>query len=173
MPSTMNKPLIRAEEPKDYTDITKVHKLAFCSAPHSEQTEHLIVLALREARALSLSFVAEQAGTIMGHTAFSPVEFSDGSCGWFGLGPVAVLPQFQRLGIGQAMIKNGLDTLQLLHASGCVVLGDPAYYSRFGFINRTDCLFADVPAQYFQVLAFGPHYAKGLVSYHKAFYTKN
>ncbi|MCX7178247.1 MAG: N-acetyltransferase [Proteobacteria bacterium] len=152
--------------------ITRINEIAFKSHPHSEQTEHFIVLALRNAGALSLSLVAERSGQLIGHVAFSPVQFSDGSARWYGLGPVAVLPELQHQGIGKALIDSGLAALRALGASGCVVLGDPAYYGRFGFKSRPNCVFEGVPAEYFQSLSFGPHSAAGTVSYHEAFGVK-
>lgn len=160
---------IRPEQPDDIAAITRIHKLAFQSVPHSEQTEHFIVLALRDAGALSLSLVAERLGRVVGHVAFSPVQFSDGSAGWHGLGPVAVLPELQHQGMGSALIRSGLASLRAMGASGCAVLGDPEYYGRFGFKQQPGCVFEGMPAAYFQLLAFGAHDARGSVTYHEAF----
>lgn len=121
----MSKFIIRLEQPEDFVAITRVNELAFKSVPHSEQTEHFIVLALRNAGALSVSLVAERSNQVVGHVAFSPVQFSDGSIGWYGLGPVAVIPELQHQGIGKALINSGLASLRSVGASGCVVLGDP------------------------------------------------
>lgn len=124
----MSKFIIRPEQPEDFAAITRVNELAFKSEPHSEQTEHFIVLALRNAGALSVSLVAERSNQVISHVAFSPVQFSDGSASWYGLGPVAVLPELQHQDIGKALINSGLASLRSLGASGCVVLGDPNYY---------------------------------------------
>lgn len=91
--------IIRREVPADIDRITEVTKAAFASHPHSEQMEHFIVNALRSAEALTVSLVAEIEDTVVGHVAFSPVEISDGSQGWYGLGPISVLPEQQRKGI--------------------------------------------------------------------------
>lgn len=168
----MSKFIIRPEQPGDIEAITRVNTLAFEAHPHSEQTEHLIVNALRSAGALSISLVAERSNQVIGHIAFSPVQLSDGSTHWYGLGPVAVLPALQHQGIGKALIHSGLAALQALGAAGCVVLGDPNYYGRFGFKSRPDCVFEGVPAEYFQSLTFGAHSAMGAVTYHDAFNTK-
>ncbi|MCJ0763504.1 GNAT family N-acetyltransferase [Variovorax terrae] len=168
----MNKTSIRSEQPADTEAITRVTELAFQSAPHSSQTEHFIVLALRRAGALSVSLVAEKGGQVVGHAAFSPVQISDGSPDWYGLGPVSVLPEHQHQGIGRALIHEGLAALRALGVAGCVVLGEPGYYGRFGFKHRPDCVLEGVPPEYFQVLAFGPHVAAGRVSYHEAFNAK-
>lgn len=164
--------IIRPEQPTDLAAITRVNELAFKAQAHSDQTEHVIVLALRDAGALAVSLVAERSGQVIGHIAFSPVQFSDGSAHWYGLGPAAVIPELQRQGIGKALIGNGLAALRAMDAAGCVVLGDPDYYARFGFKNQPECIFEGVPAEYFQVLAFGPHAAAGKVAYHEAFYAK-
>jgi hypothetical protein len=58
---------------------------------------------------------------------------SDGATGWFGLGPISVLPELQGTGIGTLLMQDALRLLRARGAAGCVVLGDPAYYSRFGF----------------------------------------
>lgn len=142
---------------------------AFRGHPHSDQTEHLIVNGLRRAGALALSLVAEADGQIVGHVAFSSVVVGDGTENWYGLGPVAVLPEWQRQGIGQALIERGLVELRTGGAEGCVVLGDPGYYGRFGFQHRPDCYFEGVPAEYLQSLAFGPIWPCGKVIYHQAF----
>lgn len=164
--------IIRPEQPKDATAITRVNEQAFKSVAHSEQAEQFIVLALRNAGALSVSLVAERSNQIIGHVAFSPVRFSDGSVRWYGLGPVAVLPELQHQGVGKALINSGLDALRSLGAAGCVVLGDPNYYARFGFRHRPECIFEGVPAEYFQSLSFGAHSAVGMVTYHEGFSAK-
>ncbi|MES2490807.1 MAG: N-acetyltransferase [Pseudomonadota bacterium] len=168
----MNKLHIRLEQSADIASITRVTELAFKDHPHSDQTEHFIILALRRADELSLSLVAERDGQVVGHIAFSPVQFSDGSSHWYGLGPVAVLPELQQLGIGKALIERGLADLRAIGAEGCVLLGDPNYYGRFGFKSRTDCVYEGVPQEYFQSLTFGQHSAVGRVTYHEAFNAK-
>ena len=163
---------IRPERPEDVDAITRVTELAFRSQPHSDRTEHLIVLALRRAGALSVSLVAEIENQVVGHVAFSPVQISDSPGSWYGLGPVSVLPELQNQGIGTALINRGLSALRELGAAGCVVLGEPSYYRPFGFKNKPDCVFDGVPQEYFQVLEFGCEPAVGKVTYHEAFGAK-
>ena len=163
---------IRLEQSTDIMAITHVTELAFRSVSHSDHTEQFIVLALRRAEVLSVSLVAEHATQVVGHIAFSPVQFSDGSLHWHGLCPVSVLPEFQRRGIGKALISSGLARLRLLGAAGCVVLGEPSYYGRFGFKNRRGCVLEGVPQEYFLSLAFGQHSTAGKVTYHEAFDAK-
>jgi putative acetyltransferase len=164
-------PRIRAETPDDVADIDAVTVAAFRDAPHSEHTEHLIVAALRRSGALSVSLVAEHDGAVVGHVAASPVSISDGSAGWYGLGPVSVHPELQRTGIGSRLIRAALQDLRERRAAGCVVLGDPAYYSRFGFVPVAGLSLPGVPAEYFQALSLGASIAHGQVRYHAAFDT--
>ncbi|MFC5606632.1 GNAT family N-acetyltransferase [Variovorax soli] len=160
---------IRSEEPSDIDAITDVTEKAFRHAPHTSHTEHYIVLALRRAGALGVSLVAQQAGRVVGHVAFSPVAISDGSPHWWGLGPVSVLPEAQGIGIGSALVRDGLAALRGLGAQGCVVLGEPDYYGRFGFRSGQGLVLDGVPPEYFQSLSLGARAASGRVSYHPAF----
>lgn len=160
---------IRPEQPADVAAITEITREAFRSHPHSEQTEHFIIDALRRASALTISLVAVVDEQVVGHIAFSPVTISDGSPGWYGLGPVAVKPEFQRCGIGKALIERGLDELRRLAARGCVLVGEPEYYGRFGFRACPELTFEGVPPEYFLALFFGERAERGAVAYHEAF----
>jgi putative acetyltransferase len=160
---------IRFEEPADAEAIRVVAAAAFTNAPHSHGDEAAIVDALRRAGALAVSLVAEDEGEVVGHVAFSPVTINGATTGWFGLGPVAVRGDKQRSGIGQALIRAGLDRLKEQGARGCVVLGDPVYYARFGFESDARLRYGNVPTEYFQRLAFGDERPAGLVAYHQAF----
>ncbi|HEX4052356.1 MAG TPA: N-acetyltransferase [Steroidobacteraceae bacterium] len=116
-----------------------------------------------------MSLVAEVDARIVGHVAASPVCISDGSVGWFGLGPVSVSRTYQSQGIGFALIRAALQCLAQTHAAGCVVLGEPGYYRRFGFRVRDDLNFPSVPRENFQALAFRDTWPHGVVTYHRAF----
>lgn len=126
-------PVTRQESPSDVAAIHTVTVAAFLNAPHTDHTEQFIVDALRRAGALTISLVAEEAGEVAGHVAVSPVSVSDGSAGWYGLGPISVRPELQGRGIGSLLMQAALRLLRERGATGCVLLGDPAYYSRFGF----------------------------------------
>jgi putative acetyltransferase len=161
---------IRTETPRDVQDIARVVEVAFAGADHASGQEAAIVERLRASGRLTLSLVAEDEGSVVGCVVFSPVQVSDGSAGWYGLGPVAVLPERQGLGIGKALIERGLGRLSEIGADGCVVLGDPGYYGRFGFRSRADVVLRGVPPEYFQALPLRAGVQmRGVVTYHEAF----
>ncbi|WP_313531337.1 N-acetyltransferase [Shinella sp.] len=162
--------ILRPEREGDIDAIRTLTETAFKTAPHADGTEHLIIDRLRAAGALTLSLVAEADGQIVGHVAFSPVTLSDGSAGWYGLGPISVDPARQGAGIGSKLIHDGLERLKALGAVGCVLLGDPAYYSRFGFASDSRLALDGVPPEYFMHVPFSPVYDGGTVSYHPGFY---
>jgi putative acetyltransferase len=161
--------IIRSEVESDIEIIAEVTKAAFETLAISRHTEQFIIKALRAAGALTVSLVAEIDGEVVGHVAFSPVTISDGNPHWYGLGPVSVLPKHQRQGIGTALIQEGLSLLKARGAQGCVLVGDPAYYQRFGFRNLPVLTLEGVPQEYFLALPFGEEPARGVVVFHSAF----
>jgi len=98
-----------------------------------------------------------------------PVSISDGATGWFGLGPIAILPQHQRRGIGSRLVRAALRLLRSRGACGCVVLGEPHYYRRFGFQADPGLILPGVPPEYFLALSFDSSQPRGTVTYHEAF----
>lgn len=160
---------IRNESAGDAAVIETLIAAAFQNAPHTSHTEQHIVHALRSAGMLTISLVAEENGVLVGHVAVSPVSISDGSAGWFGLGPLAVLPSHQRRGIGSRLLQEALRRLRESGALGCVVLGDPHYYGRFGFKADERLTLPNVPPEYFQAVIFTASDARGAVSYQAAF----
>lgn len=160
---------IRPETPADCDAIEVLTIAAFLEAPHTDHNEQLIIRDLRAAGALRHSLVAEQDGIIVGHLCFSPVTISDGSRGWYGLGPIAVAPERQGQGIGAQLMRAGLQALDAEGATGCVVLGDPAFYGRFGFQADERLVLPGVPPEFFMVRRFDDERASGEVSYHCAF----
>jgi putative acetyltransferase len=161
--------VIRPECEADAAAITAVTRAAFGAAEHASDTEHLIIEGLRRAGQLTVSLVAEVEGTVVGHVAVSPVSISSGDRGWYGLGPLSVLPAAQRRGIGTRLVETALSHLRALGARGCVVVGEPAYYGRFGFAATADLEYPGLPAEYFHVCAFEPPVPTGVVRYHDAF----
>jgi putative acetyltransferase len=164
-----SKPVIRNETIADIGAISKVTIAAFESLEVSDQTEHFIIDALRTARALTISLVAEVGGRVVGHIAFSPVTISDGTRDWYGLGPVSVLPEFQCQGIGTALIQEGLSRLKDLNAAGCCVVGHPEYYRKFGFENEPELTIKGVPPEVFFALSFQGSTPHGNVTFHDGF----
>ncbi|OZI63863.1 GNAT family N-acetyltransferase [Bordetella genomosp. 1] len=160
---------IRPEQPLDDAAIDTVILAAFAASPYSSHTEHEVVRKLRAAGALAQSLVARLDGQVVGHVAFSPLRIADGSEGWWGLGPIAVNPVHQGLGIGGALMLAGLEGARAAQVGGCVVLGDPAFYGRFGFAPDPDLVLAGVPPEFFQVRRLRDAHARGEVFYHPAF----
>ena len=161
--------IIRKETASDIEGITQVTVAAFRTLTISNQTEQYIIKALRAAGALALSLVAEIDGHIVGHIAFSRVTISDGAKDWYGLGPVSVLPEHQKQGIGKSLINKGLSLLKQLGAQGCALVGDPNYYKQFGFKNFPELIYEGIPQEFFVVLPFSENIPQGIVVFHEAF----
>ncbi len=163
------KMVIRSETEADWAAITEVTKAAFETLEISNQTEQFIIEALRAAKALTLSLVAEVEGRVIGHIAFSPLTISDGTPNWYGLGPVSVLPEYQRQGVGKALIQEGLSRLKDMNAQGCCLVGHPDYYRKFGFKNVPELVHEGVPPEVFFALSFDGHTPQGTVTFHDGF----
>jgi len=163
------KVVIRSETAADVSVITDVTVAAFKTLEISNHTEQFIIAALRAARALTLSLVAEVDGRVVGHIAFSPVTISDGTRNWYGLGPVSVLPEYQRQGVGKALIGEGLARLKAMGAQGCCLVGHPDYYRKFGFVNPPGLVLQGVPQEVFFALSFDGRLPHGSVAFHEAF----
>lgn len=163
------KVVIRSETAADVDAIRDVTIAAFKTQAVSSHTEQFIIEALRAANALTVSLVAELDSRLVGHIAFSPVTISDGTKDWYGLGPVSVLPEYQRLGMGKALIAEGLSRLREMHAQGVCLVGHPDYYRQFGFTNVVDLVLEGVPQEVFFALSFDGHFPQGTVTFHEAF----
>jgi putative acetyltransferase len=161
--------VIRNEMDDDVITIAEVTVAAFKTLAISNHTEQFIIEALRAADALTVSLVAEVNGRVIGHIAFSPVTISDGTPNWYGLGPVSVLPEHQRQGIGKALIWEGLSRLKDLNARGCCLVGHPDYYKKFGFKNISGLMHEGVPQEVFFALSFDGHTPQGTVTFHEGF----
>ena len=161
---------IQPERPGDAGDISHLTTTAFAPMPFSDGDEARVIDDLRAAGALTLSLVAiTDAGELVGHVAFSPVRIDGQPGDWYGLGPVSVAPQMQGQGVGSALITNGLDRLRGLNAAGCVLLGNPDYYRRFGFLSDPALTYQGKPNRYFQQLVLEGPPATGDASFHPAF----
>lgn len=161
--------VVRDETAADVGAIRDVTIEAFNTLEISNHTEQFVIEALREAKALTVSLVAEIEGRVVGHIAFSPVTISDGTTDWYGLGPLSVLPEYQRQGIGAALVEEGLVRLRGLNARGCCLVGHPDYYRKFGFGNVQGLACEGVPPEVFFALSFDGHMPKGVVGFHEAF----
>ncbi|NGP75463.1 N-acetyltransferase [Balneolaceae bacterium YR4-1] len=162
---------IRPEHKEDIKHISQIIEAAFKDHPHGSHKEHLLVDELRADKALSLSLVAELDGEIVGHIAFSKVTIGGEFDSWYGLAPVSVDPDFQQQGIGSRLIEYGLSELRKREANGCVLVGEPGFYKRFGFEHLDDLIYEGVPDKYFLVLPFTKKIPKGRVRYHNLFET--
>lgn len=131
---TKNMTTIRPELPTDHDAVRAIHQAAF-----DTPLEARLVDELRKAGKDIVSLVAERDGRIVGHILFSPVSVEIHPAGRRGLGlaPLAVAPEYQRKGIGGELIKSGLDAARAAGYAFTVVLGDPAYYRRFGFATAS------------------------------------
>jgi putative acetyltransferase len=161
--------VIRDETEADAGAISEVTIAAFSTLAISNHTEQFVIGALRAAKALTVSLVADMHGRVVGYIAFSPVTISDGTRDWYGLGPVSVLPECQRKGIGKSLVREGLSRLKDLNARGCCLVGHPDYYRKFGFKNVSGLVHAGVPQEVFFILSFGGRTPQGVVTFHEAF----
>jgi putative acetyltransferase len=161
--------LVRDETRYDAGVITEVTVAAFASMAISNHTEQFIIEALRTAQALTVSLVAEVDGRVIGHIAFSPVTISDGTQNWYGLGPVSVLPMYQRRGAGKALIHEGLSRMKGLGARGCCLVGHPEYYKKFGFDSLPELVHEGVPPEVFLALSLDGNMPRGTVTFHEGF----
>ncbi|MCK5879893.1 MAG: N-acetyltransferase [Holophagae bacterium] len=139
-------------------------------------SEANLVDALREQAQPVISLVAEYKGKIIGHIMFSPVSLSGHSdLKITGLAPMAVIPAFQRKGIGSALVRAGLEQCEQRGFDAVVVLGHPEYYPRFGFLPSSrfgiDSEY-DVPEEVFMAMELSPgalHGKTGRIKYHQVF----
>ena len=130
---------IRTETPSDHRAISRVHDLAFGQA-----FEGLLVERLRGSRRIALSLVAVVGGEVVGHVLFSPVALEPrpeprlAGLAWVAMGPLGVVPTHQSMGIGSRLVMEGIDRCRADGCDGIVLLGAPAFYSRFGFLPARD-----------------------------------
>ena len=162
--------IIREETAGDIEQIHTITTLAFAPMPFSNGSEPGIIQALRDQGMLTLSLVAKEGETVIGQATFSPVTVDRQDIGFFGLGPVAVLPEKQGLSIGSQLINAGLDRMRRDGAAGCALIGNPAYYSRFGFVNKTALTYGETDSAFVQQLVFTGALRSGALRFCPAFY---
>jgi putative acetyltransferase len=163
--------IVRAERENDREAVYAVNLAAFDNASEAELAE-----ALRAEARPVISLVAELAEKVIGHIMFSPASMAaHPDLRIMGLAPMAVLPEYQRKGVGSALIEAGLEKCRNLGMNAVIVLGHPAYYPRFGFQPSSRFNMEseyDVPAEVFMALELEPGVlseVSGRVGYHDAF----
>ena len=161
---------IRDERASDVAAIYELTRKAFAPMPYSGGDEQDLINALRDDGALIVSLVAEHDGEVIGHVAFSRITIDGKAGNWFDLGPVSVMPDHQGRGIGSALIREGIGRIAALGGEGCVVLGYPSYYGRFGFVHDPGLTSGGVANPNFQQLTLVGATPRGDVRYHPAFY---
>lgn len=160
---------IRPERPGEEAVIHALTAAAFATAPVADGDEQEIVDRLRAAGDLAVSLVAVDGGEIVGHVAFSPAVPGEAGPGWYALGPISVRPDRQRRGIGSALVREGLSRLAALGARGCVLVGDPDYYGRFGFLSDGRLTCGGIDTRYVQRLVLVPSAPEGEVRFAPGF----
>ena len=165
---------IREEKPEDTSAIRLVLEQAF-----GQPNEADLVDLLREREVITLSLVALKDNQIVAHILFSPVtvESNDQSFGGIGLGPMAVLPDYQGQGIGSQLVQTGLEKCRQAGHEFVVVLGHPSFYAKFGFMPAKPlgllCEF-EIPGDVFRVIELSENVLAGrggLVKYRPEFST--
>lgn len=161
--------IIRDQTAGDFAAVHELVIAAFKTLPMACGREQFVMDALWTSGAATVALVAEDGGEIVGQAAFSKVTVGGREVGWHGCGPVSVLPKRHRQGIGSALMRTGLERLRALGSKGCVVVGNPNYYPRFGFAN-TDAMFEPgVSAEVFMAIRFSGEMPKGKVKFDEAF----
>lgn len=166
--------IIRKEEAKDHGEVYSLVKRAFASAEHADGNEQDLVAALRKSEAYipELSLVAETNGKIVGHILFTQAEV--GGAVVLALAPLSVLPEYQKQGVGTALIKEGHRIARELHYGYSIVLGSETYYPRAGYVPADSFGIKapfDVPRENFMAckLIDGAPAVHGTVRYAKEF----
>jgi len=161
--------VIRDQTEADFASVHQLVSAAFQAMPYACGREPFIIDALWRTGAATAALVAEDAGEVVGQVAFSKVQVGGADVGWHGCGPLSVLPLRHRQGVGGALMRAGLERLRALGAKGCVLVGDPNYYRRFGFANSDVLRFPGVPPEFFMALRLAGETPSGDVAFDKAF----
>ena len=157
---------IRQETIGDESTIKEVVARAFDGKFYADENDALLVDGLRNAGALILSLVATLKRQIIGQVALSPATIGDAR--YLCVGPLAVLPDHQRKGVGSALMGHALSVAQVYGRDGVVLQGDLNYHSRFGFEVFPSVTFTGEGAEYIQVLPF-KETPSGDVKFHPVF----
>lgn len=159
--------LIRDETIADIQAIGRLVTEAMLMLAQSTGAEASIVEKLRAEKALALSLVAEEEGAVVGYLAASAARIGSQE-GWGLIGPLAVLPSRHRQGIGSALMAEALRRLRAT-CRGTALVGDPAYYGRFGFRAFPGLSVAGCPPEVVQALPFDGTEPQGELIHHPAF----
>lgn len=160
---------LRQEMPQDAQAVREITSMAFAPKAYSDGTEADLPAALHADGDMVVSLVAVEGDAVLGHVAFSPVTIDGAACGWMGLGPIAVHPDRQLQGIGSALITEGLARIKAMGAKGCVLIGDPRYYHRFGFVGDGALRYQDLSAELVQWVSLDGSTPKGVLGFAPAF----
>ena len=168
--------VIRKETQSDYAQVYTLVKAAFAQADHADGNEQDLVVLLRKSPAFlpQLSLVAEEAGKIVGHILFTQVQIGEST--QVALAPLAVLPEYQRQGIGTALIEEGHHIAASLGYGYSIVLGSSAYYPRMDYVPADtlgiSCPFSGVPRENFMACRLQTEVPPihGVVQYAQAFF---
>ncbi|WP_161555868.1 GNAT family N-acetyltransferase [Mangrovicoccus ximenensis] len=148
---------IRKVQPEDHTEISVLVVSSF-----GENNEHRLIQNLRKAGAVALELVAVEKGRIVGHICFSRLDVPSG---WWALAPVSVTTLRQNEGIGSELVRYGLDEARQAKAAAVVVVGNPLYYRRFGFVFGGPAQLASpYPEQYTGLFPIAPETASASVA---------
>ncbi len=127
----MENVVTRREAPEDFAAVREVNERAF-----GQPEEAGIIDRLRSRGKVLLSLVAVREDRVVGHILFTRVFVESGEEGFtaVGLGPMAILPELQKQGIGSLLVREGLDACRQEGHEAVVLVGHPEYYPRFGFV---------------------------------------
>lgn len=159
--------VIRDEAVGDHAAISRLITDAFLALPQSSGTEARIVEALRDDGALDLAMVVEERGEVVGYLAASAATIGT-DANWGLIGPIAVEPSRQRQGIGTALMNEAIHRLRA-SSRGAALVGDPAYYQRFGFRAFPELTVSGCPPEVVQALPFDGAEPRGELLHHSAF----
>ena len=165
--------IFRPERPGDIDAIRRITRTAFAGKAYSDGDEVELIDRLRAQNGLTLSLVVEDDGRVIGHIAASPATVTGSDEPWYGIGPVTVAPPRQGEGIGSQLMREGLHRLKITGAGGCILVGDPGFYGRFGFRVDPAISWHAAPDGYLQSLLFSGPAPAGEVGFHPAFDPKD
>ena len=167
---------IRSENKNDYEAITNINDLAF---GQKNEGEMIINLRVNKGFIPELSLVYEEDNKLIGHILFYPLDIVNNNIRFnsLSLAPVAVLPDFQSMGIGSQLIEAGLSKAKEIGFTSCVVLGHPKYYPKFGFERASKWNIKppvdEIPDEAFMAIEMLPGSLKGksgIVEFPKEYY---